>query len=317
METEDIFEFLSTIAEEDKPLPIEGLDTISDMSREEHAAFLDVWSNLGAPRRRELVQLLGQQADERIELNFELINRTGLQDDDQAVRQTAILNLWECEDPDLAVIYLESLRNDSSDDVRIAAANALGRYVLLGELEEISADLLHDIEDELLTIMDSEKFSLLQQTCVEALGYSSRTESEEVIERAYQAEDPDTKRSAIIAMGRSYNPRWETQVMVEMLSPYPELRAEAARAAGELELRGAVDSLIELLEDVHKDVQKTAIWSLGQIGGDRAEEALLAAQEIIEEESLLGPIDDALDHLAFLKGSPDFALLDYEGPDVE
>ncbi len=79
----------------------------------------------------------------------------------------------------------------------------------------------------------------------------------------------------------------------------------------------AVEHLIELLDDVHNDVQEAAIWSLGQIGGDHAEEALIALQDLLEEEKMLKVIDDALDHLAFLKGSPDFALLDFEGPDVE
>jgi HEAT repeat protein len=165
--------------------------------------------------------------------------------------------------------------------------------------------------------MESEIISLLQQSCIKALGYSSRKESESVIEQAYQSDDPDIRKSAIVAMGRSYNPRWEPQVLDEMTSPYPGIRAEAAKAAGELELTIAIEPLIELLDDVHDAVQQSAVWSLGQIGGDRAEEALIAMQDMIEEEQMLKVIEDALDHLAFLKGSPDFALLDFEGPDVE
>jgi HEAT repeat protein len=106
-------------------------------------------------------------------------------------------------------------------------------------------------------------------------------------------------------------------VLEEMNSPFPGIRAEAARAAGELELKVALDPLIELLDDVHAGVQGAATWSLGQIGGDTAEEALIAIRELTEDEEMLKTIDDALDHLAFLKGSPDFALLDFEGPEVE
>jgi HEAT repeat protein len=317
MISDELLELLPQLSEDDSPLPIENFSAISDMDSEEFSAFFDVWQALSAARRRELILELGRQADEHIELNFDLINRAGLRDEDPTVRQTAISNLWECQDVDLIAVYLQSLRDDPSSGVRVAAADALGRYVLLGELEEIASEDHHEIENALLSVMDTEVISLLQQSCIEALGYSSRKESESVIERAYGSDDPDIRKSAMVAMGRSYNQRWEPQVISEMTNPYPGIRAEAARAAGELELSVAIEHLIELLDDVHHTVQEAAIWSLGQIGGERAEEALIALQDLTEEEHMLKVIEDALDHLAFLKGSPDFALLDFEGPDVE
>jgi HEAT repeat protein len=317
MISDELLELLHQLRENDLPLPVEDFSAISDMNSEELEAFLGVWRSLSDARRRELILELGKQADEHIELNFDLINRAGLRDQDPIVRQTAISNLWECKDSDLIAVYLESLHEDPSSEVRVSAADALGRYVLMGELDEISSEEHKQIENALLSLMESEIISLLQQSCIKALGYSSRKESESVIEQAYQSDDPDIRKSAIVAMGRSYNPRWEPQVLDEMTSPYPGIRAEAAKAAGELELTIAIEPLIELLDDVHDAVQQSAVWSLGQIGGDRAEEALIAMQDMIEEEQMLKVIEDALDHLAFLKGSPDFALLDFEGPDVE
>lgn len=317
MITEELLDLLPRLAEEDSPIPVEDFSAISDMNREELAAFMEIWEALSDTRKRELIEALGQQADANIELNFELINRAGLRDQDQSVRRFAISNLWECKDPDLVSVYLESLREDPSSDVKVAAADALGRYVLMGELDEIPSEMHRQIEDALLNIMDEDAISLLHQSCIEALGYSSRKESEQVIETAYESKDPEIKKSSIVAMGRSYNQRWEAQVIAEMTNPYPFIRAEAARAAGELELTLAIEPLIDLLDDVHNDVQEAAAWSLGQIGGDRAEEALIALQDLTEDEQMLTVIDDALDHLAFLKGSPDFALLDFEGPDVE
>lgn len=317
MISEELLELLPRLTDEDAPILDEDYTAISDMDSEELAAFLEVWQAMDTERKRELIQELGNQADEHIELNFELINRAGLRDEDQIIRKTAISNLWECTDSDLIAVYLESLQEDPSSEVRVSAADALGRYVLLGELEEISSHEHHAIEDALLAVMESETVSLLRQSCIEALGYSSRTESERVIEQAYTSEDPEIRKSAVVAMGRSYNQQWGQQVIAEMTSPHPLIRAEAARAAGELELGMAIDPLIELLDDVHNKVQEAAIWSLGQIGGDRAEEALIALHDLIEEEQMLKLIGDALDHVNFLKGSPDFALLDFEGPDVE
>ena len=317
MINEDLLELLPQLAQEDSPIPVDDFSLISDMNNDDLEAFLEVWRTLNAERKRELIEEFGRQADEHIELNFDLINRAGLTDQDEAVRRIAISNLWECKDDDLIDVFLHILRQDPSSEVKVAAADALGRYVLLGELEKISSDHHHEIEDTLLDILDAETFSLLQQSCIKALGYSSRQESELVIEKAFASEDPDIRRSALVAMGRSYNKGWETHVLEEMNSPFPGIRAEAARAAGELELKVALEPLIELLDDVHAGVQGAATWSLGQIGGDTAEEALIAIRELTEDEEMLKTIDDALDHLAFLKGSPDFALLDFEGPEVE
>ncbi len=80
------------------------------------------------------------------------------------------------------------------------------------------------------------------------------------------------------------------------------MRFEAARASGELEYKVAVPRLIELLEDVDREVQSAAITSLGQIGGKNAREALIALIEG-DDEIAREVAQDALDELEFASGS--------------
>ena len=315
---DDDFEaLLQTLRDEQLPLPLEDLGTLSDLNREKLQAFLQAWSELSSERKRLLLSTLGQQADEKIELSFEVINRAVLSEDDADVRRIAINNLWECEDEKLVPVFLEALDKDAPE-VRVAAADALARYVLLGENAKIDPDTLLEIEEALIATIASEPSMNLLKASVEALGYSSRPEAVRIISDAYNAGHEALRGSALIAMGRSYSDHWKPIVMEELLSPSPILRNEAARAAGELEIREAVGLLIDLLDDASDDVRASAVWSLGLIGGDAARAALIDLQENAAPQDPLGEIlRDALDHIAFLDGTPDFLMFDFETDDED
>ncbi|MEJ2012887.1 MAG: HEAT repeat domain-containing protein [Anaerolineales bacterium] len=316
---DDDFEaLLNALRDEELPLPFEDLEKLSDLNRARLTLFLGTWSRLSANRKSLLLSTLGQQADEKIELSFEAINRAVLSEPEADVRRIAISNLWECEDEGLVPTYLQALDDETSTDVRIAAAEALGRYVLLGENAKLSGETLSDIENALISTIASDPQIGLLKASVEALGYSSRPEAVRIIAEAYEAGEESLRGSALIAMGRSYSEQWKPIVMQELLSPSPVLRNEAARAAGELEMREAVGLLIDLLDDASDEVRESAVWSLGLIGGDRARQALLELQEASGPEDPISQVlEDALDHIAFLDGTPDFLMFDFENDDED
>jgi HEAT repeat protein len=101
-------------------------------------------------------------------------------------------------------------------------------------------------------------------------------------------------------MGRSGDRRWREAVIAEMRHASPEIRMEAAQAAGELELRRSVPELLELLEDAHPAVQQRAIWALGQIGGKTAERGLRRVLHAAPDPSLAIAAEESLEHLAFV-----------------
>jgi HEAT repeat protein len=107
--------------------------------------------------------------------------------------------------------------------------------------------------------------------------------------------------SAIFAMGRSADARWAPQVKQELFSPNSEMRYEAARACGELQLSDTVTELRELAEDVDPEVQEAALWALGQIGGDKARQ-ILERYCASDSEAIRTAAEAALDELEFLHG---------------
>jgi len=98
----------------------------------------------------------------------------------------------------------------------------------------------------------------------------------------------------------------------------PRLRAEAARAAGEMVLSEAVDDLLELLQDATAEVRMMAAWALSEIGGGEAiAEALTGAREDAVDDEEAQVMQDALDNLAFTDGMGELLMMDFSPEDLE
>ncbi|HET7010269.1 MAG TPA: HEAT repeat domain-containing protein [Anaerolineales bacterium] len=302
---------LAAMAAPGTSVPPADLAFLSDLDATQLERLQKLWTSLTPERRREILREIGILARDHIELNFDRVDRMALEDSDSEVRRLAIDNLWECEDPRLVPQLLHILRSDEDAAARAAAASALGAFVYLGEVERLPAGLLQDIESELLNAA-RHAAQTIRLRSIESLGFSSRPEVPLLISQAYRSGDEDSRRSALLAMSRSADEAWATEVQAELRSPSPVLRLEAVRAAGELELSSSVGDVVDLLEDADLEVRRAAIWSLGQIGGKRSAEVLGRLLDEAEgEEALL--VEDALDQLAFVDGVRDFTLLDLDG----
>ncbi len=284
---------------------------LSDLDSHQTGRLHAVMREMPVEVRRGLLESLVEAAGQRIELDFEAIARLALSDEDGSVRALAIRGLWESKDWRLGEKFLELVEGDPDLQVRLQAVIALGSFLLLSEYEEISTDLGRRIGDCLLRLARSDLPMNLRRRAVESLGYSSRDEVPEVLRAYYEDPDPVVRSSVLLAMGRTADgDAWQSYVTREFRSLNAMVRCEAARAAGELELKKAVPDLIELLEDTESEVRKRAIWALGEIGGGRSRRALenYHARATPSERNL---VEDALGNLEFGSGLGDFTLLDF------
>ena len=318
MNEEALFErLLEILSTQSEAPPLSELSPLSDLDLSQFSRFEPVWCTLNNKQRQKLLTNLGKLADDQIEFQFDRINQNAVSDSDAEVRRLAIENLWESQDQKLIPIYLDTVASDPSNDVRDSAIRALGRFILLGQYSKISSDNLSMIEDNLLALVAEDDNLEIQRSCIEALGFSSRPGVEEIINTAYLSSKEKLRQSALTAMGRSANEMWAEIIIKELDSPSPYLRIEAARATGELEIRSAVGNLVELLDDVSDDVRTNAIWSLGQIGGSIAREALETFQTTNEGKQAIEQVEEALEHIAFLEGTPDFLLYNFDEEEDE
>ena len=313
--TTELQNLLDALADPLQPIRNDLLEAASDLDSPRLQAFQTAWSSWDPARRIQILEHLGQLADEDIELNFDRINRMALGDEEPRIRRQAIQNLWECEDPSLGHQLAGLVEADSAAEVRATAAAALGRFIYLGEIEEIDEALLRQVEARLLAAQRDDPEEAVRLRSLESLGYSSRPEIAALIQTAYRSGQEARMQSALKAMARSASPAWEASILANLHHAAPGLRAEAARAAGELELPDSVDDLIELTGDAIDEVRLAAIWSLAQIGGQDASEALSGLLESTEGEDEIALIEDGLDYIAFVDGTRDIPLLDFDPED--
>lgn len=320
MPTAQVFTtILEHLRDTHKPFPAIDLFHFSNLSKNNLAALEEVWPGLPVERRRGVMHDLNELGEANFEVTFEDVFRMGLEDEDAEVRATAINSLWEAEEPDLIAPFIEFLQRDPDAGVRAAAASALGRFVYMGEIEELPEPQFHRIEDVLLeTVQGNDDFEV-RRRALEAVAYSSRPEIAPLIAKAYA--DPETKWrvSAVFAMGRTADSDdWGAQVCAELHNTAPGIRFEAARAAGELELEDAAPALVELLQDVDAQVREAAIWSLSQVGGEEARRALNRLLRKADEDER-DFIQDALDNLDFTEEMQDFSkiIFDEEGDELD
>jgi HEAT repeat protein len=301
---------IDAFLDEGTPFHPRYLNRLSDLDPADTVLFAEAWPNVSLRRREAILEDMEDihMADDL--LCFEAVGRLALKDQAPSVRSRAIRILREYELVELLPIFMDMAEHDADVDVRADAAAGLASYIYMGEVEEISPSKLKRVEECLLRLISSQDTTLVKRKALEALGFSSRREVIGLIENAYNSDDKDWVITALFAMGRSANSRWKHQVLNMLTHSQPGVRAEAASAAGELEIRSAKPILLELLEDSDYDVRMAAIWALSQIGGKGVREALENLLEITDDPEEIDQIDNALENLDFTEEMHDLAILE-------
>lgn len=306
-----IQQLIDALMDADTALASRYLFRLSDLERSDLNKLEAIWNQIPVWRRQALMEDIGDLAETDTLLSFEALGRLALRDEDARVRLLAINALFECEEKDLASLFLGLMENDPDEEVRAAAAGALGRFVYLGEIEAIPAKMLHEIENRLLHVVNSPAAPKIRRMALEALGYSGRREVSDLIRNAYASEEKEWIASSLFAMGRSADKAWEPKVIESLENKLPLIRCEAARAAGELELRRARRRLIELLEDPDENTRLASIWSLSQIGGEGIRSVLEKLFRDTEDDAEADLISAALDNLDFNSGMQLMPMFDF------
>lgn len=309
-----IHDLIKALLDLETPFPARMLYQFSDISPKDCKVLTSAWHTIPAVRRRAVLQDLVELAEHDNLLLFEDIGRIALKDGDAECEVSGIGLLLEAEDPKLIPIYMRMLSDaKKAEFVRAAAANALGFYVYLGELEELEPAIHHNIEDALLQAYAEDPSELVKRRSLESLGYSSREEVPALLRNASARDSDEWLESALFAMGRSADNQWEAIVLEYLDHDNSEVKGQAIHAAGELTLSSARVRLLRQLDREKDDyLRSELIWALSQIGGEGIEvkfEQLLAKTDDDDEADLL---EEALDMLNFTNESTAFELLEVD-----
>jgi HEAT repeat protein len=292
-------EVIAALLDTSQPFPATYLQRFSDLARKDLRDLKNTWKNIEPMRRLALLSDLEEMADVDTLLNFDEVALYALKDAEGTIRAQAAGMLWEYSGVDLAHTLFDMVRQDPDPKARAAAAAALGKFIYLGEVEEIPAKILHNVEECLLKTAQGHDDPLVLRKSVEALGFSSRPEVAPIIRKAYDSREHEWVASALLAMGRTYDQIWDADVKRELLSPHADIQIEAVRSAGELGLESSRRILLDLLEDEGTDseIRAEVIWALSEIGGEEIREALNDLLEKTDDEEETELINEALDNL--------------------
>jgi HEAT repeat protein len=307
---------LAALTSPERAFPSRYLPRFSDLQPGDLNAFLQAWPGVPLARKRVLLRNLNEHFEEDTLVSFEEIAARLLKDEDGEVRTQALKLLGESIDVRLIPDLVKMIQTDPEPEARARAATVLGQFVQMGEMGELPAGKRELLEETLLKAARSEHTSVAR-AALEALGYSSRPELDELILSAFHRPDPLWQAAALFAAGRSADNRWQEQILTGLLSEDTPVRLVAVQSAGELELKTARAPLLEMLEDeLDDDVFQAIIWSLSQIGGEDVRTYLQALLADAEDDEQIEYLEEALANLSFTEDMEEFDMLAFD-PDDE
>jgi len=281
--SEEFTELLSDLCDASSDVSVSALTDLSDLDDGDAGELAKRWAEIETDRRRWIVRELIDLAEDNVELNFNAVYLQSLDDGDAEIRRDSVRGLWEYEKPDVIPRLVSLMESDDDVAVRAEAAQALGRFVVANANGGLRDRHFEAIEEGLKRVLANAAESIDVLTrALESIGAHDAPWVRQGISEAYESGDRRLKTSAVHAMGRSCESRWLPLVIREMTSDEPEVRYEAAIAAGSLADEAAVPRLIELTGDEDEEVAQASVSALGEIGSVEARRVL---QEIVDGES--------------------------------
>lgn len=268
-------QYLEELADSARPISASKLLSLSGLAAAEVEVLSGFWTSMAEGRRLQIVRQMAEVSDDNPEVDFDEVFRLGLHDADPELRLRAIEALWDCQERWLIAELIELMQRDGSEEVRSTAASHLGKFSLLGELEELRPRDVMRIREALTEILGNRDGPVdVRRRALEAISPFSDDAVNDLIRNAYYSDAPKMRASALYAMGLHCDAAWLPVLLTELKSDSAEMRYEAARSCGQMEDERAVSTLIEVTRDDDAQVCLAAIEALGLIGGRRAKATL-------------------------------------------
>ena len=304
----------ATLLDENKPFDLQFLQFFSDISYDDLEKIKKVWSKVTQQRKVSLLQELENLMRIDTLISCDDFGVFALDDEDPVIKSQAINLLWECVDQNLATRFMSLLLEDKDPALSASAASGLGKFVLLGELDEIPQDLSKKIQNTLVEKYVSSSDQQLKQSILESLGYISSPQINEFITEAIKRPEKEWVLSALFAISRSANENWSKIILKKLDDLDPDVQLEAIKAAGELEIADAKETIIELLESSspEEEIHLQAIWSLSMIGGNDIQVLFQKMIDSSDSEKEAAMLEMAMDNLELTNSFEEFNLYEDE-----
>ncbi len=276
---------------------------LSDPSRDQVRSFVTIWPTLPVATRRDVIREMKRQSDEDLDVGFHRFFRQVIADEDDEVRALAIRALWE-DDTRSFLFELSELANvEESAAVQEAIALSLESFSYQVELDELDEESAARTQKALFHLLDNGRNWMVKRRALESASYMSRNQRvKDAIQYFYESDFEQECAGALIAMGRNLDPEWFPLVRRELKNEDPDIRCEAARAAGEFGDAAVIDELARMIDDEDEEIREVSVRSIGQIGGRKAIETLRYLETRADDE-LKPVVREAIEEAEFVAES--------------
>ncbi len=287
------------------PIRPGNLHCLADLRETELVELQDFWLLISRSRRTQVATSCLHLLRRSRTLQFKAFFLHLLTDPVAAVRALAVEGLGLDVYPD-TLPHLEPMASqDVSAAVRLAAVQALGQFLQVGETHFWAEGWVMRIRESLARLIaDTDQSLALQCGALESLGYSPGPIYTLLLSEAYRSDLQELRVSALVAMGRSREVHWEDRLLEALGDQSGAVRTAAVQAGGMLGLESFRDISLSIIElETDSQLRLAAIAALGRLGGPTAYEGLLLAAESDDQEQQAAvlraleeqPIDDESD----------------------
>ncbi len=276
MQSDGVDSVISSIRQDPGNVTAAALAELSDPDRDELSQVIATLRDIDFEYRRSIVGQLVELAEENVDYSFDRIFMTLMEDEDEEVREAAIMGLWESEDRALIEPLFERLLFDSEERVRAVAAQSLGRFAVLAELGDLLERDTNRVREGLLDVIRNEQEPSFEvrRRVIEAVSAFTSEEVRQLILETYDSASDTLRASALYAMGQNADTSWLTYVREEMESESDEVRFEAAGAAGRIGDERLIPALARMGMEDNTEIQGAVVTALSAIGGPAAQRVL-------------------------------------------
>ena len=276
MQSDGVESVINAIRQDPGGVTAAALAELSDPDRDELGRVIDTLHNIDFEYRRSIVSQLVELGEENVDYTFDRIFMTLMDDEDEEVREAAILGLWESENRALIEPLFERLLIDGEERVRAVAAQSLGRFAVLAELGDLLERDANRVREGLLDVIRNEQEPSFEvrRRVIEAVSAFTTEEVRELILETYDSASETLRASALYAMGQNADTSWLTYVREEMESDSEEVRFEAAGAAGRIGDERLIPALARMGMEDNTEIQGAVVTALSAIGGPAAQRVL-------------------------------------------
>lgn len=272
-------EFLSRLGTDPSaPVSHQAISELSGLTSPEAAELARVWASWQPGRLRSFFDRLAGMAADDPGLDFEVVLIQGLDSRDPDIRRQSVRGLADSTDRRLASRFADMLERDPDHEVRLTIAEAMSNLCDMAAVGQLHPRDVSLLSSALIRVASGNTSSRdLRLRALETVAVLGGEPVAALIQQAYAAGDTDSVRSALLAMGRTCDPRWISAVLANLDAADTAIRTGAVAALGEIGDETHPHLLAPALDDTELGVQVAAVAALEKLGGPAARKLLAGA----------------------------------------